>query len=43
LARLAGPGEAKRLLEAASETYRRLGARPHAERVAAELHARRLR
>lgn len=43
LARLAGPDEAKRLLEGTLETYRRLGARPGTERVAAELDARRLR
>jgi len=40
LARFAGPAEAKPLLEAALETYRRLGARPHAQRVAAELDTR---
>jgi tetratricopeptide (TPR) repeat protein len=43
LARLAGSDEAKPLLENAFETYRRLGARPHAERVAAELDTRRPR
>jgi tetratricopeptide (TPR) repeat protein len=39
LARLVGPGEARQLLDEASATYRRLEARPHAQRVAASLRA----
>jgi class 3 adenylate cyclase/tetratricopeptide (TPR) repeat protein len=39
LARLADPDEARRLLDAALEVYRSLGARPHAERVTATLRA----